>query len=85
MAVYKLKTGSEKFEAINRGNKTFKLTLNDRDYQDEHILLLQEWNENTGFTRREITVVVTYLLKGGVFGLENGYVIMGFQKIDADG
>jgi ASC-1-like (ASCH) protein len=85
MAVHKLKIGSESFEAINRGNKTFELTLDDRDYQDGDILLLQEWNENTGFTRREITVVVTYLLKGKVFGLEDGYVLMSFQRIDADG
>jgi ASC-1-like (ASCH) protein len=85
MAVHKLKIGSENFEAINRGNKTFELTLNDRDYQDGDILLLQEWNEDVGFMGREITVVVTYLLKGGVFGLKNGYVIMSFQRIDSDG
>jgi hypothetical protein len=85
MAVHKRKIGSENFEAINRGNKTFELTLNDRDYQEADILLLQEWNEDTGFTGREITVVVTYLLSGGILGLEEGYVIMSFQRIDSNG
>ncbi len=84
MAVHKLKIESENFKAINSGNKTFELTLNDKDYQDGDILLLQEWNEDTVFTRKEITVVVTYLLKGRVFGLESGYLIMSFQRIDID-
>lgn len=85
MAVHKLKTWSEYFSPIHKGDKTFDLRVNDRDYQDGDILLLQEWNEHTGFTGREITVVVTYLLHGGMFGLVEGYVIMSFQRIDSNG
>lgn len=85
MTVHKLKTWSEYFQAVDKGDKSFELRVNDRNFQNGDILLLQEWNEDTGFTGNEITVVVTYLLEGGIFGLEEGYVIMSFQRIDTHG
>jgi ASC-1-like (ASCH) protein len=69
MTVHKLKTWTEYFQAINRGDKTFELRVNDRDFQNGDILLLQEWNEDTGFTGNEITVVVTRPLAKVVAGI----------------
>lgn len=41
-------------------------------------LLLQEWdNRRERYTGREVEVEVTYLLRGGQFGVEPGYVVMG--------
>lgn len=85
MRIHPLKTWTEYFQAVNRGDKTFELRVNDRNFQNGDILLLQEWVEDIGFTGDVITVVVTYLLEGGIFGLEEGYVIMSFQRIDTHG
>ncbi len=76
MTIHKLKTWTEYYKAIESGEKTFELRVNDRDFKLDDILILQEWNEDIGFTGKELQKKVSYILNGGVFGLEEGYVIM---------
>ena len=70
------------FNAVVEGKKTFELRLNDRNYIVGDVLILQEFNgyEKTG---RSIAVVVTYILKNCGFGLAEGYVILGIEKLHA--
>lgn len=81
--VHDLKTWPLYFQAVVDGRKTFELRINDRDFQVGDFLRLQEWsqpaNEKVHYTGREIIVRVSYLLEGGKFGLEDGYVVMGLK------
>ena len=43
----------EYYEAVKCGDKTFEVRLNDRDYQVNDVLHLQEFN-NGEYTRREL-------------------------------
>ena len=70
----------EYYEAIERGEKTFEVRFNDRNYQKNDVLHLQEW-KNGGYTGREITAEVTYLLDSADYCKE-GYVIMAIKVID---
>lgn len=74
-----LKILPEYYRAIEKGEKTFEVRYNDRDFKLYDVLHLQEWL-NGGYTGREITATVTYLLDDNNFCKE-GYVIMAI-KID---
>jgi ASC-1-like (ASCH) protein len=77
-----LKVWPEYYQDIESGKKPFELRKNDRDFKQGDILLLQEWDPKTGkYTRNEIELLVSYILEGGQFGLEEGYVIMALVEI----
>jgi len=87
---HELKTRGEYFQAIKRGEKTFEVRNNDRDFKVGDTLLLKEWNpkgynsvapsELVGeYTGEELEVKVTYILKepiGVNFGLLGNTVVM---------
>ena len=58
---HELKIRPEFFEAIVRGDKTFEVRYNDRNYQLHDILVLQE-HDGENYTGRVIKAEVTYLL-----------------------
>ncbi len=70
-----LKVWSSYFESLLDGTKNFEVRFNDRDFKSGHYLRLREWLNNE-YTGRELTKRVTYVLQGGVFGLETGYVAL---------
>ena len=71
-----LKTETEYYQAIEKGLKTFELRQNDRNYQIGDMLYLQE-TVNGVYTGRELPQKeVVYILEGGKYGLQEGYVIM---------
>lgn len=79
---HNLKTWPEFFEAIRTGRKTFDARFNDRGFQEGDTLTLQEWNPETpGFTKREINGVITYVLHGGQFGIQEGWVVLGLALL----
>ena len=51
--IYK-RTWTPFFEAILRGDKNGEVRLNDFDVQSGDTLVLDEWNQNTGYTGRSI-------------------------------
>ena len=74
------------FQAMEAGDKTFEYRLNDRDYEVGDILNIMEWNpeanEGQGnFTNRELKRIVTYMLRGGKFGLPKRYVVMAVRPL----
>jgi len=78
--VHTLKTWIEYFEEVLMGHKTFEIRKNDRDFKVGDMLILREWDKlKETFTGRSIAVNVTYILKGGSFGLEDGFVIMSIK------
>lgn len=76
---HNLKILPEYFNAIDSGEKTFEVRFNDRNYQVNDILLLQEWVDGQ-YTGREMEVEVIYLLDTPDYCKE-GYVIMAINRI----
>ena len=80
--VHILKTWPEYFEAVASGAKTFELRFDDRGYQVGDHLVLREWSVTEGYTGRVIVKRVSYLVRGGVFGLTEDHVCMGLQDVE---
>lgn len=78
--IHELKTWNEYFEEVFMGRKTFEIRKNDRDFKKGDTLILKEWdNIRQTFTGRKLARTVTYVLEGGSFGLEKGFVVMAIQ------
>lgn len=75
---HNLKIRPEYFNSIEKGDKTFEVRYNDRNYHLHDILVLQE-HDGEKYTGREITVEVTYLLDNPGYCKE-GYVIMAIKN-----
>lgn len=75
--IHELKTWKEYFEEVFMCRKTFEVRKNDRNFQKGDILILKEWdNEKQEYTGRQMARGVSYILNGGQFGIENGFVVM---------
>ncbi len=90
---HELKTWQEYMMDIATGKKTFEVRNNDRNFQVGDELILKGWqplgysrvspSEMTGeYTGQIIDAEVTYILKGGQFGIAYGYVVMGIEVND---
>lgn len=78
---HELKTWPSYFNSVMNGIKPFEVRKADRDFKIGDVLLLKEWNPTTErYTGAVCTRQVCYILKGGQFGIESGYVVMGLQK-----
>jgi len=78
--VHKLKCWPQFFGQVRSGSKTFEVRKNDRPFKHGDYLLLQEWTTaESGYTGFETLVVVTYILEGGQFGVEPGFVVMAIR------
>lgn len=81
-----LKTWPDYWEAVATGGKNFEVRRDDRGFQKGDILVLRKFNPATGSyvmggkSRWDVAEVrrrVTWILTGGQFGIEAGYVVMG--------
>lgn len=80
--VHNLKTLTEYFVQTNSKVKTFEVRKNDRNYKVGDILILEEYNvEDDSYTESKIRAEVMYILSGGSFGLEEGYIIMSIKVL----
>lgn len=80
--VHHIKLGASFFGEVERGEKTFELRKNDRDYKKGDILEMMEFKDgkNTG---RMVRVLVTYILTEFA-GLEEGYCIMATRLVKGE-
>ncbi len=75
--IHELKTWSEYFNEIFLGHKQFEVRKNDRNFKKGDMLILNEWSPETQqFTGRKMARTVNYILEGGQFGIEKGFVVM---------
>ena len=76
-----LKTWPEFFQAVKEGRKTFEIRANDRDYEVNDILVLEEFDpEQNAFTGAEdICLDVIYMLGRQPF-VPEGYVCMSIRN-----
>lgn len=76
-----LKVWTEFFDAIESGAKPFEVRRNDRDYRVGDMLHLRDYDPYTDtFSGRTAVRVVSYILKGGIFGVDPEFVVMGLQR-----
>jgi Domain of unknown function (DUF3850) len=82
MTEHALKTLGPYWEAVASGAKNFEVRRDDRGFQRGDVLVLQPVTEDgrrIGVLYREIRKRVTYVLTGGQFGIEPGYVVMALE------
>lgn len=87
--IHRLKTDSLAFDDIASGVKRFEIRFNDRDYEVGDILILEKTKcsgeeirsgKPLVFTGDVVSVDVTHILKGPIYGLAGGWVIMSLSK-----
>jgi hypothetical protein len=77
--IHELKTYPEYFRAVWKGNKTFEVRRNDRDFKQGDGLLLKEWDPETGeYSGVWICKRITYILNDPGYCKE-GFVILGLK------
>ena len=74
--IHELKIAPMYFEAVISDKKTFEVRKDDRNYQENDVLILKEY-DNGAYTGKEISVVVTYILRGEY--CKDGYCIISIK------
>jgi hypothetical protein len=78
---HKLKTWPDYFHALERG-KNFEVRRDDRGFQKGDVLWLREFNPKLRvYTGNGHFARITYILTGGQFGIEPGYVVLGLEDV----
>ena len=85
MKRHHLKTWPGPFSEMAFDRKTFEFRKNDRGFKVGDVLILKAWDPERGqYTGEHLTRVVTYLLKGGQFGMPDGYCCMSLRHATRD-
>jgi hypothetical protein len=72
-----LKTWPEPFRALLAGEKTHEIRTADRPFAVGDLLHLREWDPVSGeYSGRSLSVRVTYITKGGEWGIPAGMCVM---------
>ena len=81
--VHRLKTVSPWFSYVWDGAKNFEVRYDDRGFKPGDMLILSEWDEDTGFSGRNCARRVEFILSGEQYGVMRGFVVMGLYADDA--
>ncbi|MGN2371913.1 ASCH/PUA domain-containing protein [Clostridium cagae] len=84
--IHELKILPKYFNAVLDGTKTFELRKNDRGFEVGDTLVLKEYLQEISdrykttlhaqYTGQEVKKEISYILDGGKYGLQEGYVIL---------
>jgi hypothetical protein len=78
---HELKTWPDCFAAVKAGRKPFDVRENDLNFQVGDQLVLREFDPDTEtYTGKTVTRWVSYVLQGGVFGIEPNWCVLGFSE-----
>lgn len=74
------------FAALAAGDKQFEVRRDDRGgFSVGDRLWLREWDQvSARYSGRSLRAVVRYVLTGGQFGIEPGFVVMGLGAIETE-
>lgn len=90
MKIHELKTDPHVYGAIIHGTKFFEIRKNDRDFMAGDVLVLRETFHSaiemaagspTAYTGRFVVAVVPYVMRGPIYGLQEGWAIMSIDVI----
>lgn len=77
---HELKVWTQYFHPVSSGEKRFEVRRDNRGFQKGDVLWLREWNPNVGpcgrYTGNEDYARIDWILTGGQFGIESGFVVM---------
>ena len=83
--VHDVKLLAQYVKPVASGKKPFEIRYNDRGYQVGDKLILNGWDkEKNEYTGEIIDCLITYVLRGGQFGLESRYVALGIKVLGAN-
>jgi len=81
MAEHELKTWPEYFDEVYMDTKAFEVRKNDRDFKVGQTIRLREFDpKRNEYTGRTCLRFISYILDGGQFGVEKGYVVLSLKK-----
>lgn len=84
MVEHHLKTWPKYFAQVTKGVKPFEVRKNDRGFKTGDVLVLEEWDPIPGnYTGNHGRYLVSCLLDGGQFGIQEGYCVMGLKCISS--
>lgn len=79
--IHRLKIKPEYFEEVIKGNLTFQVRYNDRDFKKGDLLTLEEF-DSKGYTGKYVNAEITYVLDDVEF-MRSNYVALGIKlRID---
>ena len=79
--IHRLKIKPEYFEEVIKGNLTFQVRYNDRDFKKGDLLTLEEFDSKE-YTGKYVNAEITYVLDDVEF-MKNNYVALGIKlRID---
>ena len=85
---HELKVHPPYFSAISDGRKPFEARKDDRGFQTGEVLWLREFKPDVApdfkYTGNAEYARISYILRGGQFGIEVGHVVMGIELISED-
>lgn len=85
MATHELKSVEPFYSAVKRGDMTAVVYFDDRGFDVGDTLVLRKWDQHTskyvlssdeGMVYEETHRCVTHILRGGDYGIEQGYVVL---------
>jgi len=80
MRIHEIKCWPEMFEPLIDGRKSFEVRRFDRTYGVGDVLCIREWDPAIeDYTERAAYVGVTYVLKGGQFGISDAFCVMSIK------
>ena len=78
MKIHELKLQQPFFDDVFFNRKDFEVRKNDRDFKvGDRLKLIEYPNDNPRFVLMDIK----YILQGGQFGIESGYVVLGLKDV----
>lgn len=78
MKIHELKLQQPYFDAVHNGLKDFEVRFNDRFYKvGDRVKLIEYPSISPKYVIKEIK----YILEGGQYGLEKGYVVLGLKDV----
>jgi hypothetical protein len=86
---HRLKTLPPYWDAVASGDKTFEVRRDDRGFKKGDVVILQRlrsflsFDASRSFDGQILRKRIRYVLTGGQFGIEAGYVVLGLEDEDA--
>lgn len=80
--IHRLKTLSKYYKAVVKGDKTFEVRKDDRDFQVGDKLSLMKYSSNGNWMLESVTMTITYVLgrnEDEKMFVPDGYVILGIK------
>lgn len=80
MKTHDLKTWPDVFQAVWDGDKTAEFRRDDRGFEVGDQLRLNEWIPSEArYTTRTVMAAISHIVRGGRFGLPEGYAMLSFR------